>query len=49
VIDAAVTGIARWIGRAGQTLRGLQTGYLTHYAAFILVGAILILVFWVWR
>ena len=49
VIDAAVTGVARGIGRAGRALRGLQTGYLTHYAAFILIGAILILVYWVWR
>jgi NADH-quinone oxidoreductase subunit L len=49
VIDAAVTGVARSIGRAGRALRGLQTGYLTHYAAFILIGAILMLVFWVSR
>ena len=49
VIDAAVTGIARGIGRAGQALRGLETGYLRHYAAFVLIGALLILVFWVMR
>ena len=49
VIDAALVGVARSIGRAGQALRGLQTGYLTHYAAFILIGAILLLVFWVSR
>jgi NADH-quinone oxidoreductase subunit L len=49
VIDAALVGVARSIGRAGQGLRGLQTGYLTHYAAFILIGAILLLVFWVSR
>jgi NADH-quinone oxidoreductase subunit L len=49
VIDAAVTGVAVSIGRAGQALRRLQTGYLTHYAAFVLIGALLILLFWVWR
>ena len=49
VLDAAVTGVAVSIGRAGQALRRLQTGYLTHYAAFVLIGAFLILLFWVWR
>ncbi len=49
VIDAAVTEIARSVGRAGHALRGLQTGYLRHYAAFVLIGALLILVFWVVR
>jgi len=49
VIDAAVTGVAVSIGRAGQALRRMQTGYLTHYAAFLLIGAFLILLFWVWR
>lgn len=49
VIDAAVTGIAVWIGRAAQGLRRMQTGYLAHYAAFVLIGALLILLFWVWR
>ncbi len=49
VLDAALVGVARSIGRAGRALRGLQTGYLTHYAAFILIGAILLLVFWVSR
>ena len=49
VIDAAVTGVAASIGRAGRALRGLQTGYLTHYAAFVLIGALLMLLFWVWR
>jgi len=49
VIDGAVEAIARWVGRAGRALAGLQTGYLRHYAAFVLIGALLILVFWVWR
>jgi NADH-quinone oxidoreductase subunit L len=49
VLDGAVTGLARAVGRAGSALRELQSGYLVRYAMFILVGAILMLVFWVWR
>jgi len=49
VIDAAVLGVARAVGRSGQALRGLETGYLRHYAAFVLVGVLLILVYWVSR
>ena len=49
VIDGAVVGVARVIGRSGEALRSGQTGYLRHYAAFVLVGALLILVYWVWR
>jgi NADH-quinone oxidoreductase subunit L len=49
VIDAAVMGLARAVGRSGQALRGLETGYLRHYAAFVLVGVLLILVYWVSR
>jgi len=49
VIDAAVMGLARAVGRSGQALRGLETGYLRHYAAFVLIGVLLILVYWVSR
>ncbi|HLW58393.1 MAG TPA: NADH-quinone oxidoreductase subunit L [bacterium] len=49
VIDGAVVGVARTIGRSGEALRSGQTGYLRHYAAFVLVGALLILVYWMWR
>ena len=49
VLDGAVTGLARSVGRAGSALRELQSGYLARYAMFILVGALLMLVFWVWR
>jgi NADH-quinone oxidoreductase subunit L len=49
VLDGTVMGVARTVGRAGSALRGLQSGYLTQYAAFILLGALLILVYWVWR
>jgi len=49
VIDGAVVGIAHGVGRAGRRLAGLETGYLRQYAAYVLIGALLILVFWVWR
>ncbi len=49
VLDGAVTGLARAVGRAGSALRELQSGYLARYAMFILVGALLMLVYWVWR
>jgi len=49
VIDRAVTGVADGLGRGGAALRRLQSGYLRHYAAFVLVGAILILAYWIWR
>ena len=49
VLDAAVMGLARAVGRSGQALRGLETGYLRHYAAFVLVGVLLILAYWVSR
>jgi len=49
VLDRAVVGIADGLGRSGTALRRLQSGYLRHYAAFMLVGALLILAYWVWR
>ncbi|HEV2440252.1 MAG TPA: NADH-quinone oxidoreductase subunit L [bacterium] len=49
VIDRAVVGIADALGRSGVALRRLQTGYLRDYAAFMLVGALLILAYWMWR
>jgi NADH-quinone oxidoreductase subunit L len=49
VIDGAVMGVGRGIAAAGRRLRGLQTGYLTHYAAFVLIGVLAVLLFWIWR
>jgi NADH-quinone oxidoreductase subunit L len=46
VIDGGVTGLARAVGGGGALLRKLQTGYLRDYAAFMLIGALLILAFW---
>ena len=49
VLDGAVIGLARAVGRAGSALRELQSGYLARYAMFMLIGALLMLVYWVWR
>jgi NADH-quinone oxidoreductase subunit L len=49
VIDGVVTGVARWVGRVGQGFAHLETGYLRHYAAFVLIGALVILLYWVLR
>jgi NADH-quinone oxidoreductase subunit L len=49
VIDGAVMGVARLVGRAGEALRVLQTGYLRHYAAYVTAGALLLLLFWLVR
>jgi NADH-quinone oxidoreductase subunit L len=48
VIDGAVRGIAATALGAGSTLRKTQTGFARSYAAFILIGAIvLIAAIWV--
>ncbi len=54
VIDGAVTGIGRALAAGGQILRKAQSGFLRRYAAFMLIGALLILAYWmlaggVWR
>jgi NADH-quinone oxidoreductase subunit L len=49
VIDRAVLGVAEGLGRGGAALRRLQSGYLRQYAAFVLIGALLILAYWMWR
>jgi NADH-quinone oxidoreductase subunit L len=49
VIDGAVVGIGESLGRAGEGLRRLQSGYLRQYAAFMLIGALVILAYWLWR
>ncbi|MHB8733381.1 MAG: NADH-quinone oxidoreductase subunit L [bacterium] len=49
VLDRAVVGVAGGIGRSGAALRRLQSGYLRQYAAVVLIGALLILAYWLWR
>ncbi len=49
VIDGGVVGLGRAVGGGGAALRRLQSGYLRHYAAFVLVGVLAILAYWWWR
>jgi len=49
VIDGGVTAVARGIGSAGAGLRRLETGYLRDYAAYVVVGVLLILAYWALR
>jgi NADH-quinone oxidoreductase subunit L len=49
VIDRAVVGVAEGLGRSGAALRRLQSGYLRQYAAYMLIGALVILAYWLWR
>jgi NADH-quinone oxidoreductase subunit L len=49
VIDRAVVGVADGLGWSGAALRRLQSGYLRQYAAFVLIGVLLILAYWMWR
>jgi NADH-quinone oxidoreductase subunit L len=49
VLDRAVLGVAGGIGRSGAALRRLQSGYLRQYAAFVLIGTLLILAYWLSR
>ena len=49
VIDRAVLGVAGALGWGGAALRRLQNGYLRQYAAFVLIGALIILAYWMLR
>jgi NADH-quinone oxidoreductase subunit L len=49
IIDGIVMEIARALGRTGAGLRRLETGYLRHYATFVLIGVLLFLAYWLWR
>jgi len=39
-VDGVVYGVARWVLRGGATLRRLQTGVVTNYAAAMIAGLI---------
>ncbi len=41
-VDGFVNGIARFVGGAAETLRGVQTGYVRNYAAAFLLGVVVI-------
>ncbi|HEX7110980.1 MAG TPA: NADH-quinone oxidoreductase subunit L [Mizugakiibacter sp.] len=47
VIDGAIDGSAALVARAAATLRGLQSGFLYHYAFAMIFGLVLLLAgFW---
>ena len=45
VIDAAVEGAARGVGRLSRVLRGAQTGYVRHYALAVAAGMVILLTY----
>jgi NADH-quinone oxidoreductase subunit L len=42
VVDGAVNGVAWLTGQGGAGVSRLQTGYLRHYALALLLGAVLV-------
>lgn len=49
IIDGAVNGIARLFGETGSAMRFLQTGFARSYAAIMLVGAIVLILYFTFR
>jgi NADH-quinone oxidoreductase subunit L len=48
-IDGVVNGTAQSIGALSELLRRIQTGSVRAYAASLLLGAVLVLGYYVWR
>jgi NADH-quinone oxidoreductase subunit L len=46
LIDGAVNSFASFIDAGGGALRGTQTGQVRHYALFMFMGAVLLLLFY---
>ena len=49
IIDAIVNGVARLIEVCGGVIRKLQTGYVQTYAFSILVGGVVVFVYFFWE
>ncbi len=49
IIDGAVNGIAKLFGETGSAMRFLQTGFARSYAAIMLVGAIVLILYFTFR
>ena len=47
-IDAGVNGLGRGAARSGDTLRRLNSGNTRSYAAWVIVGAVLLTAVLVW-
>ncbi|HXX38256.1 MAG TPA: NADH-quinone oxidoreductase subunit L [bacterium] len=48
-VDGIVMWIGRTVGRGGDGLRRVQSGYLRQYAALVLLGVVILLAYWVSR
>jgi len=49
LLDGVVSGVGQAIDRAGGALRRIESGYIRNYAAWVLLGALGILLFWLMR
>ena len=49
IIDGAINGIARLFGETGSAMRFLQTGFARSYAAIMLIGAIVLILYFTFR
>jgi NADH-quinone oxidoreductase subunit L len=49
ILDGIVNGVGQTIDRAGGALRRVESGYIRNYAAWVLLGALGILLFWLMR
>jgi NADH-quinone oxidoreductase subunit L len=49
IIDGAINGIAHLFGETGSAMRFLQTGFARSYAAIMLVGAIVLILYFTFR
>jgi NADH:ubiquinone oxidoreductase subunit 5 (subunit L)/multisubunit Na+/H+ antiporter MnhA subunit len=49
VIDGFVNGTAWFVGALGQIIRPLQTGFVRNYALYLLLGAVLFVLYNMWR
>jgi NADH-quinone oxidoreductase subunit L len=48
-IDGIINGVGAAVSRAGGAVRAWQTGYIRHYAAGILIGALVMAGYWLLR
>ncbi|MEE9448230.1 MAG: NADH-quinone oxidoreductase subunit L [Arenicellales bacterium] len=46
--DKIVNGSARLIGSAAKKMRGIQTGYIYHYAFAMMIGLVLLIAYAIW-
>jgi len=49
LLDGVVNGVGRAIDQAGGALRTIESGYIRRYAAWVLLGALGILIYWLMR